>query len=425
MITKTTEKGQALILIALAAVGLFAFAALAIDGSRVYSEKRHAQNAADTAALAGALAYTRATDTEKANEPTIYSIIADAAQTRATSNSYNNNGTSNEVTITATDVPTGECPGGTDGKDITVQIVSHLNTTFTRVLGRQQVTSAVTATARACGYVVVPPFNGSPIVGLNDVIADPCGIDSKNGDWKIKGGGVFSNGCAAFHKKLELVDPGSCVTSVGTVVEYPTTPGVCYQQNQSLRKIRYPEDVLGMMPPNPCDGDPGDIGIIPPPASSSTTFENGVFCISDLDSYDMKEIVLNNATLYVTDTHFDLKFTGHGGLSGTATQKGTYTGSEDYHGYFMIIALHSPACTDYTKGDQVIVIRGNSGQDIVGTILAPSSCLDLRGTSDGKAMNSQVIGYTVSSNGDATVDIQYDPNVNPKVPIYPTISQLK
>jgi len=56
MFIKASEKGQALILIALAAIGLFAFTALAIDGSRVYSDKRHAQNAADTAALAGALA---------------------------------------------------------------------------------------------------------------------------------------------------------------------------------------------------------------------------------------------------------------------------------------------------------------------------------------------------------------------------------
>lgn len=40
----STPRGQALVLIALAAVGLFAFAALAIDGSAVFSDRRHAQN---------------------------------------------------------------------------------------------------------------------------------------------------------------------------------------------------------------------------------------------------------------------------------------------------------------------------------------------------------------------------------------------
>ena len=54
------ERGQALIMIALAVVGMFGFSALAIDGSRVFSDRRHAQNAADTAALAAALARVRA-----------------------------------------------------------------------------------------------------------------------------------------------------------------------------------------------------------------------------------------------------------------------------------------------------------------------------------------------------------------------------
>ena len=73
------ENGQALILVALAAVGLFAFAALAIDGSRVFSDRRHAQNAADTAVLAAALAKVRGQD---------YSA---AALTRASSNGLGNN----------------------------------------------------------------------------------------------------------------------------------------------------------------------------------------------------------------------------------------------------------------------------------------------------------------------------------------------
>src|SRR5512138_849421 len=55
----STQRGQALILITLAAIGLFAIAGLAIDGSIKYSDRRHAQNAADTAATAGALELAR------------------------------------------------------------------------------------------------------------------------------------------------------------------------------------------------------------------------------------------------------------------------------------------------------------------------------------------------------------------------------
>lgn len=40
MLHKRSEKGQALVLIALAAVGLFAFTALAIDGGMVFSDRQ-------------------------------------------------------------------------------------------------------------------------------------------------------------------------------------------------------------------------------------------------------------------------------------------------------------------------------------------------------------------------------------------------
>src|ERR1044071_2846592 len=79
----TNEKGQALVIIALAAVVLIGFAALSIDGSRVFSDRRHAQNAADTAAMAGALTYSR-----KGNDTV---AITKAATDRATGNSYTDN----------------------------------------------------------------------------------------------------------------------------------------------------------------------------------------------------------------------------------------------------------------------------------------------------------------------------------------------
>lgn len=85
MFHRKSEKGQALILIALAAIGLFAFAALAIDGSRAYSDKRHAQNTADTSVLAAALASIRCEPCTAVQKRT---AAINAAQLRATSNGY-------------------------------------------------------------------------------------------------------------------------------------------------------------------------------------------------------------------------------------------------------------------------------------------------------------------------------------------------
>lgn len=401
----TEEKGQALILIALAVVGLFGFAALAIDGSRVYSDKRHAQNAADTAALAAALAYQRGNDIDL------------AAMSRARSNGYDG-GAKSDVTITIADIAAGSniCPGNTAGKDITVTIKSYLETTFARVIGRNEVTSVVSATTRSCGFYRAPLLNKNVIVGLNTSTTDTCPVDSGNGDWYITGGGVFANGCASAHKDFEL-DDGKCLTSVGN------TAGITGECLQHSPRLPYPAAALDLMPPNPCDHTEGDIGITAP--TGTTTFTNGVYCISDLDALDMETIVLNNATLYVTDTNFRLMFTGQGGFSGTATRAETFAGSDDFAGYFMVIAIHDPPCTDFNHGDQALLIRGNSGESITGAILAPSACLDLRGTSDGTAMNSQIIGYTVTSNGAATLRVNYNVDDNPKKPVYPSITMLK
>ena len=59
MIIRSLEEGQALIIIALAAAVLFAFSALAMDGSMVFSDRRYAQNATDTAVLAAVLVKIR------------------------------------------------------------------------------------------------------------------------------------------------------------------------------------------------------------------------------------------------------------------------------------------------------------------------------------------------------------------------------
>lgn len=82
-----SEAGQAVVLMALALVGLVAFAALAIDAGRMYSEKRHAQNAADNAALAAARAMCLDQD------------FTSAARLLAGENGYDNDGVNNIVTV--------------------------------------------------------------------------------------------------------------------------------------------------------------------------------------------------------------------------------------------------------------------------------------------------------------------------------------
>src|ERR1044071_4154492 len=87
---RSFDRGQALILIALAAIGLFGIAGLAIDGSIKFSDRRHAQNAADTAVLAASLAKV------KGASETDWKF---AAKERAESNGYDSDFITNWVYV--------------------------------------------------------------------------------------------------------------------------------------------------------------------------------------------------------------------------------------------------------------------------------------------------------------------------------------
>ena len=402
---QVSERGQALILITLAMIGLVGFGALAIDGARALEARRHAQNAADAAALAAALAYQKGGD------------ITTAAQARASSNGFDDNGTTNDVTITVSNIAAGSgvCPGDAAGRDITVTIVTTIKTTFARVLGRNTLSGPVTATTRACAPTIVEPFGGAAVAGLNPSLTS-CAYDSGNSNsahWTLHGGGIFSNGCAYSKNGGSVsLDPGECAVAVGPAYNF-----TCMQQNQTSKAVNYPTDILAKMPPNPCDGTPGDVGL---PQGSGSTFSNGIYCISDLDALDKEDIVLNNATLYVTDMVFDLKFAGGGGFNGSPTTSGPYAG------YYMIVAYNPTPCPTFTaKNAQTMILRGNSGGTFSGTILAPSACIDVRGNGEPSGIYTQIIGYNVTSNGNAEVYINYNPNPSLNDPFEPTITLQK
>src|SRR5512135_2323795 len=93
---KSSEQGQALILIVFGLIVMIGLTGLAVDGGMAYSDRRTAQNAADNAALAASLASTRGRD------PIATGMSA------ALTNGFNNNGDTNTVVVTA--VNSSHCP---------------------------------------------------------------------------------------------------------------------------------------------------------------------------------------------------------------------------------------------------------------------------------------------------------------------------
>jgi Flp pilus assembly protein TadG len=409
MIIKVREKGQALILIALAAIGLFAFSALAIDGSRVYSDKRHAQNAADAAALAGALAHARGND------------IFATAQTRATSNGYDN-GDKSDVTITVSNSPSGVCPANTVGQEITVTIKSYVDTTFARIVGRTEVTNAVTATSRSCGSFFGPPFDGNAIVSL---APSEIGYDGNGtADWVIEGGGIFSNSTnsSAAHcqsNATSITVPS--VTVVGNMswgnctmnISDSTTPGA-----NAGSPLSY-SDYSNLFPRQPvCDGTATQSGGQWHPQSGADgsklafsgdmDFAPGLYCVTNSPGPYHGELTGSEVTFYIMSSNFNMKFNGSGN---SFNAQAPTDPNNEYRGVLMYMAPQVDANGDLLNTQQ-LDLRGNGNGDIVGTIIAPSADVTMFGNSGTGALDSQVIAYQVDSGGTAAIHLVYDSGDN-------------
>src|SRR5512146_1645563 len=108
-----SQRGQALILIVFAIVGLVGITALAVDGGNAYADRRRAQNAADSTALAAALARIKG------------QAWLSQAYLVARTNGYSNDGTTNAVTISSPPT-TGPYKGNLEY--IQVQITSRVRT---------------------------------------------------------------------------------------------------------------------------------------------------------------------------------------------------------------------------------------------------------------------------------------------------------
>lgn len=423
----SSEKGQALIIITLAAVILFGFTALAIDGSMVFSDKRHAQNAADTSALAGALAYSRNNHADDDDDDGGMNVIRTAAWDRATSNGYDN-GPTNDVSITATDVPADECPAGT-GLDITVTILSYVDTTFARVIGRDQVTNQVSATTRVCGRYNGPPFKGNAIVSL---ARSGVGYDAHGTPvWFITGGGIFSNSGS----NPAAICGGDAGVNVPSITSVGTTDFSCHTVNISpgttttgATQLAY-SNYSSLLPRQPaCNGTATPSGGQWHPQAGADgsrvafdadmDFAPGLYCVTNSPGPYQGTISGSEVTFYMMSGSFSMKFDGGGNLTATAPTSG------EYKGILMYLAPQVDANGNLLN-TQAIDLRGNGSSDIIGTIIAPSADVTMFGNSGTTAINSQVIGYQVDTGGTADITVAYQANDNYQVDIPMTLTLLR
>jgi hypothetical protein len=465
MYHKKSEKGQALVIIALAAVGLFAFTALAIDGSRVFSDRRHAQNAADTAALAAALAKIR-TPNYPPYAPDAPNLAAIAAgEERAKSNGYVTDVTDadtkvevrfcDEVLSLGLTPPCEGLPASADTPEEQaeyIQVVIRLTTktTFARIIGRLEVPSIVTAIARAKPGSDEPFIDGRALAALSRDAA-PAIDGSGNFTLDINNSGLFDNssaGCAfatngssgsyTVDTAFEVVG-GYCPAGNPTLSSAPVTaaqmpyppaidipaPSITCTVNSVYNaatqtfspgfhnNLSIPNGIHTFAPGNHCFN--GGLNVS---GNSGIIANDANFLISSGDfRMTSGDLTCNNLLVHTTGSSSGV----HINANGTTNNCNGVTfyvsmGDVDLSGNSTNV-FTAPGSGTYAGllvylpygNSSTVLISGNSNSQFTGSIIAVDSNVQIVGNSATLALSTQIIGETVSLRGNGNIVINYNP----------------
>lgn len=434
-ILNQSEKGQAIVMIAFAIIGMLALIALAMDGGHAFSDRRQAQNAADASALAAAMSYahdpiTHPNPDTNPTDLTFYNTIAVAS---TTSNGYDGNLPRSTVALTTRAATSVECTNG--GLAFQVDIDSNLPTWFGPVIGVSQVHNHVTSTSLGCKPYRSIAFNGNTIVATNKTNCKAMDF-SGSSNTIIKsdtGQGIYTmSNCA-----VNALNQGGSNTV--------TAPNVSAVGGISGSFIINPTG--GSITPNAPLLDPGDIwpkaadicptndawegpsgtinpGVFPGhnwgasqkfPPSTNIIMKPGIYCIDSTFSVNSNAITITGTDVTIVERAGPITING-----GNINLSAPMSSSSPTKGllFYLPRTNNCPSCN--------ISITGNGNSVYVGSIIAPSAGVNIAGTSGtvGK-FQVQVIGDTVSVGGGGEVDLTFDSSVVYRPPVPANIQLLK
>jgi hypothetical protein len=173
---KRSERGQAIVLIVLVMTALLGITALAVDGGRLYSERRAAQSAADNAVLAAGLALCNGSN------------VFNAGLNSASVNGYDNNGNTNTVAV---NWPPSSGPNAGNNEYVEIIITTTQEASFAKVIYDGDLQTFTRAVAR-CVTASGPVGGGNGLIALDP--DDNKAINNTGSSCiRVNGGGVFVN----------------------------------------------------------------------------------------------------------------------------------------------------------------------------------------------------------------------------------------
>jgi hypothetical protein len=443
-----SERGQVLVLIALAIIGLVGITGVAIDGSMILADRRHAQNAADTAAMAGALAKIQAQETM--TELAARAPMRVAALDRAISNGYYPDLVSSQVEVYTCDEAGASCPTPYDGESEYVQVIitSNVDTFFARVVGITQLHNRVQALALADDDDSGPLYNGDSIISLAQECENPVNFLVNGGaDVVLDGGGLYVNTddpACGFTCNSNATEITGDITTAGGSIDTSASCSENISGETSTEGIQWDFPVtlddIGMDIPPECSGPAGtyknypagthpdypttDVSVLTPGSyadfppkkeiEEGKLYNNihmnpGVYCVDNVIKLTETNLVLygHDVTLFLRAGNY---FSINGGL---ITLDAPDVG--DYAGYLIVVE------PDYSSSPESCTINGNTANSYTGTIFAPYCDCTINGGSEPTGYNAQVICYTVKLSGTSTINFTYDPGENAELDLPPQI----
>jgi len=403
------ERGQALILIVFAIAALFGAAGFAIDGGSLYSDRRRAQNAADTAALAGALARIN-------SEPWVQTAYKVAER-----NGYKTDGVNVSVEVHSPPV-SGAYEG--DIEYVQVRITSRVRTPFAAVVGVPHMSNVVEAVARSKPAEYKPMFDGAAVVSL----AASSDCDNERSFWvhaeqtlSIFDAGVFVNSrnpdCALIQQAngsirvhgdhpIQVVG-GWKVSKPGLLTPYPPVhaEGVPYPPPFYMPKINCGKEAE--ISPDGSTMSPGSWGDLFPPQGVSN-LESGTYCLTG-------GFIMGGGELSGNHVLFDMEG-GQFHIGGGVTLNLKAPASGDNAG----LLIYQPM-----QNKQPVVLNLSADSSFVGSVLAPGAEIRIKGSDSSAGFHSQLIGYTINADGDSNVIIRYKESENYKALYWPEVQFAK
>jgi len=406
---RESERGQALMLVAVTLLGMLMATGLAIDAGQLFVARRTAQEAADAGAYAGAVVIYQSGTSAQA---------AAAAASDMTRNGFTNGGDGGLTTVTV-NAPPASGPHALDVRYVETIVTTQVRTSL--VPAQSQLSSV-----RVRGVAGAEPLNNAYALMALDRGNTPDALRvSSSGTVTISGAGILINSTSATAADngggTISVSPAPNGTQVagGVAGAWPNPTTGVQQRPDPFAGYAKPSvtglTVYGSLPGgNPMYLNPG-VYTVPIQAAGGTKiiFNSGIYITkagingagnADIDSGAGGVFIFNTVVNYPTDTGGGcqgVNLTGNADSTLAPMTTGTYKG---------LLFYQDPACTAEFK------IAGNGTLEASGTIYLPTAPFTLNG-SNATLTGSQLVAKTIDAqNGNISISFSAGSTAQPVLP---------